>query len=177
MAPVRTYIDHVLRGDFKTTQEHDEAFLTAAKEVCDCINKYPSRPTGVGTFYFGNAQKLINMTVKHVYTHVHSIHTVGYATIRENFRFCHCPLDQEMRTKVWESYKKLFGDEKRRNDLSTSTVFNKAWGNEDFVLDHITKDRMLPSRYMSFQNAIPKIIEKQQGDIFPIEYDFIEWKP
>lgn len=174
--PVKTYINLVLEGKLKTVEEHDEAFLDAAKSVCDKINNYKPRPAGVGMFHFGNAQKLLNMTVKHVYTHAYSIHAAGYSTIREHFRFCHCPLDQEMRAKVWDDYGEIFGKNKRREDLSKAEDFHKAWGNEDFGLDPITKAQTLPSRYMAFQSAIRTIIEKQDGDIFPIEYDFIEWK-
>ena len=174
--PVKTYIDQVLRGDFKTALDHDMALLVATKDVCDKINCYKDRPTGAGTFHFGNAQKLINMTVKHVYTHAYSINAVGYSTMRENFRFCHCPLDQEMRTKVWDSYGKIFDTKERRKTLSTVNEFHKPWGNEDFDKDSQTGKEILPSRYMSFQKAIRAIIEKQNGDIFPIEYDFIEWK-
>lgn len=179
IAPVKTYIDLVLEGKLKNVEEHDEAFLKAAKDVCDEINNYTPRPAGAGIFHFGNAQKLLNMTVKHVYTHMYSIHTVKYGSIRENFRFCHCPLDQEMKSNVWKDYGNTIGPKERKKALLSFDEFNKAWGNEDFGLDKNLKNkdkRTLPLRYMSFQKAVRDIIEKQNGDVFPIEYDFIKWK-
>ena len=177
--PVKAYIDLVLEGKLKTIEEHDKAFLDAAKKVCDAINEYKPRPAGAGIFHFGNAQKLLNMTVKHVYTHMYSIHTVKYGSIRENFRFCHCPLDQEMRSNVWKDYGNTIGTKERKKALRSFDEFHKAWGNEDFGSDQNSENkdtRTLPPRYMSFQKAVRDIIEKQNGDVFPIEYDFIKWK-
>ena len=179
IAPVKTYIDLVLKGKLKTIEDHDQAFLDAAKDVCDAINEYKPRPAGAGIFHFGNAQKLLNMTVKHVYTHMYSIHTAKYGSIRENFRFCHCPLDQEMMSNVWKDYGNTIGTKERKEALPKFDEFHKAWGNEDFGSgsDPEAEDnRILPSRYMSFQKAVRAIIEKQNGDVFPIEYDFIKWK-
>ena len=81
-----------------------------------------------------------------------------------------------MKEKVWDSYGGIFGEKARRDSLSKGEEFHKAWGNEDFDLDEQSKDCVLPSRYMTFQWAVRKIISHNGGDIFPIEYDFIEWK-
>lgn len=177
-ACVKRYIDRVLKGDFKRDDEvdkklHDKVFLQTAIEVCQVINNSPKKPSTAGKFTFGNAQKLMNMTVKHVYAHTYSIHTVGYASIREHFRYCHCPMDQKMMKKVWES----FAQNKQEDELGykSQNSFCKSWGSEDFDVDKGGKE-ILPDRYVSFQNAIKKIISKAGGDVFPIEYDYLVWK-
>lgn len=175
---VKEYIYRVLRGDFEKDDEiiekaHDKAFLETAINVCKVINGYTKKPAGAGRFSFGNAQKLINMTVKHVYAHTYSIHTVGYASIRECFRYCHCPMDSVMLSTIWKEYREIFGLDKRRVALGSD--FCMAWGNEDFEIDK-AGNAVLPSRYKNFQKAILDIIAKEKGNIFPIEYDYIAWK-
>lgn len=174
---VKKYINRVLMGEFEKDDEavkkaHDKAFLETAINVCNAINGYIKKPIGAGRFSFGNAQKLINMTVKHVYAHTYSIHTVGYSSIRERFRYCHCPMDSIMLSTVWKEYRETFGLKERK---ILGSNFGKAWGKEDFEIDKVG-NAMLPTRYTKFQNAILKTIVKDGGNVFPIEYDYIAWK-
>lgn len=173
---VKDYINRVLMGDFRKDDEtvkkdHDKAFLETAINVCNAINGYTKKPRGAGMFSFGNAQKLINMTVKHVYAHTYSIHTVGHSSIRECFRYCHCPMDSIMLSTIWKEYREIFDLSKRK---ILGSDFCKAWGNENFEADTFGK-AILPTRYVNFQKAILEIIAKDGGNIFPIEYDYIAW--
>lgn len=165
---VKEYIDAVLSGRFKTPadkKDHDDLFLATANAVCAAINS--ARPSSCTcTFTFGNAQKLINMTVKHVYAHTYSS-----PAIRECFRNCHCPMDSVMLGNVWKAYKDTFNDKKRKTDLISSDSFHSAWSKEG--TNHPIAD--IPERYEKFQKAILDIIAQNKGDIFPIEYDYIFW--
>ena len=174
---VKKYIDCIVKGDFKnadnaTKTKHEDFFLKTAKEVCNQINNSKFKPTNVsvGNFTFGNAQKLINMTVKHVYAHTYSIHLLDYVPIRDHFRHCHCPMDSIMLGKVWKEYKNVYNQSQRKSDLGDNEYFCQSWGNEDFDLNGGQ-----PFRYKKFQEAIKNIIDKNQGNIFPIEYDYIFW--
>lgn len=167
-ALVRNYIDCILRGDYASPaskSRHDEFFISTANAVCAAINS--ARPSSCDcTFTFGNAQKLINMTVKHVYAHTYSS-----PAIRECFRNCHCPMDSVMLGNVWKAYKDTFNDKKRKTDLISSDSFHSAWSKEG--TNHPIAD--IPERYEKFQKAILDIIAQNKGDIFPIEYDYIFW--
>ena len=169
--PVRKYINSVLAGEFNKDndkQKHEEAFLTTAIDVCNIINQ--NKPDDAeDTFSFGNAQKLINIVSKHVYAHTYSLHFLGETSIRDNFRFCHCPMDSIMLLHVWRAYKKAFGAECRKNDLGND--FLKSWGSEDFVI--IENEIHHPDRYVRYQKAIERL---KGTEIFPIEYDYLVWK-
>ena len=167
-ALVRNYIDCILRGDYASPaskSRHDEFFISTANAVCAAINS--AKPSSCAcTFTFGNAQKLINMTVKHVYAHTYSC-----PKTRECFRNCHCPMDSIMLEKVWKAYKDTFDDKSRKAALISSDYFHSAWSNEGITLPL----SLLPNRYERFQNAIVEIIAKNGGDILPIEYDYLVW--
>lgn len=175
---VKKYIDRVVRGDFKnsdanTKATHEKVFLETAIEVCNKINNSNDKPTNptVGRFTFGNAQKLINMTTKHVYAHTYSMNLLEHDSIRDYFRHCHCPMDSIMLDKVWKEYKNSFDNSIRKKELGNCECFHKSWGNEDFN----TNKQILPCRYKKFQEAINDIIDKNGGNIFPVEYDYIFW--
>lgn len=181
--PVRDYIDRILSGkyakdDCEVEKEHNKDFLETARQVCLAINKErenmltkfkeADRP---GKFHFGNAQKLINMTAKHIYAHTYSINATSKESIRNYFRYCHCPMDSIMLSKVWAEYKTRFDSQQRKKELEPSKDdrFIKAWGNEDF------DNNEFPKRYLNYQTAIKKLIKKDGRNIYPIEYDYVNW--
>ena len=168
--PVKEYINAVLAGKCNDKNIHEEVFLAASKKVCDIINE--KKPKDVeDRFSFGNAQKLLNITVKHIYAHTYSFNFLNQTNIRENFSFCHCPMDSIMLSHVWKKYKEKFNILERRNKLGERDDFLKSWGSEDFEL--INGERVLPKRYVQYQEAI----ERLKGvEIFSIEYDYITWK-
>ena len=76
-----------------------------------------------------------------------------------------------MLDNIWKQYRKMFNESNRKNELGDYTFFYQSWGNEDF--GHNKNE--FPPRYKKFQEAINKIIDEKQGNIFPIEYDYIFW--
>lgn len=164
---VKEYINDVISGNLIDESKHERKFLETAQNVCRAVNS--KKPDSVGLFSFGNAQKLINMVAKHVYAHTYSIHLAcnGSMSIRENFRYCHCPMDSIMLEKIEKAAKD--------NKIELVSNFRKSWGSEDFEKDEDGKVK-IPSRYVSFQKAIKEIIQANNGDIFSIEYDYVEWK-
>lgn len=172
---VKTYINQIINVGFSDKTNHDKVFLKTAKKVCNEINNFKDRPESAGDFHFGNAQKLINMTVKHVYAHTYSIHLASgnSSSIRNHFQYCHCPMDSIMLERVWAEYKDRFKEGKAKEDLGKN--FRKAWGAEDFEAN----GDCAPYRYEAFQSAIKKIISPDEnigGNLYPIEYDYIAWK-
>ena len=166
-ALVRNYIDCILRGDYKDQNakgDHDKFFISTASAICQVINGEEKNKGFKPIFSFGNAQKLINMTVKHVYAHTFSNPTLD----RDCFRHCHCPMDSIMLDKIWKKYKDTF---KNTKALGKSDEFHEAWGTEGGIGPFTA----LPQRYTAFQKAILDIIEVNNGNIFPIEYDYIFW--
>lgn len=178
-AILKCYVDQVLNGRFSSPSEksaHDKTFLETANAICEAINnspKKPSKPNKNGvypdTFSFGNAQKLINMTIKHLYTL-----TYHDANLRDCFMNCHCPMDSIMLKKVYDAYGDAFGKNKKLNYLTTK--FTESWGDEGVDENNIQGTLLtLPDRYDKFQTAITDIIAHYGGDIFPIEFDYIFW--
>ena len=166
---LREYMDKLLSGNFKSKIEHDTYFLDTANSICDIINR-KKHPEAKDTFSFGNAQKLINMTAKYVYTFCYV-----NPEIRDRFRFCHCPMDSIMLDRVWRKYEEEFGTEKRKNDLEKSDDFHKGWGAEGLNDEYgQPKLNAFPHRYELYQNAVKNL--NGDGDLYPIEYDFLIWK-
>lgn len=160
------YIKQLLESGFANQTEHDDVFLNVANMICAEINKFRDTDK-TGEFCFGNAQKLINITVKHCYAFCYHDQN-----LRERFRHCHCPMDSIMLGKVWE---KCDANE-RKSNLGTKKFFLDAWGKEgcdekgnQIVLSEI------PKRYKKFQEAIKDIVKKDNGDVFPIEFDYLVW--
>jgi hypothetical protein len=156
------YICKVLNNEFSSQTNHDKFFLETANKICKEINS--NKPQGIATdiFSFGNAQKLINITVKHMYTFCYRT-----SSLREGFRFCHCPVDAIMLGNVW-------GLCKGRIDLGKREFFCKSWGSEGIIGNSQPELEEFPARYALFQKAIRDLIG--YGDIFPIEFDYIVWK-
>ena len=159
---LKGYIDKILRYGFPSQESHDLSFLETANSICKEINN--KRPCGINTdiFSFGNAQKLINITVKHIYTFCYQT-----PSLRENFRFCHCPLDAIMLGNVWKMCK-------GKIDLGRRKDFCKAWGSEGINNNDQPMLTSFPQRYALFQEAIRCLIG--DGDMFSVEFDYTVWK-
>lgn len=154
---VKSYIDSILDGD-------EPNFYHAAEELCKVINNTE--------FRFGNAQKLINMTVKYIY-----IGAYTNKEYREKFKNCHCPMDSVMIRKVKMDYLNFNGNNTKDGLLQisvgegkTSTDWSKvAWSKIDFCGENQRSIKI----YENFQEMV-KLISEKRG-ISPIEYDFYEW--
>ncbi len=154
---LKTHIDKILNNGFTDPEKYDKDFLETANSICKEI--------GNG-FSFGNAQKLINMTVKHFYS-------ICYydPCLRENFRYCHCPLDSIIIKKVWRMYKDGFGTKARKDKLKGYDFFLAAWGKEG---EGEALTEKFPERYKIFQQAVKDLIG--DGDLYPIEFDYENWQ-
>lgn len=149
---VKKYADKVIEGCYTTdSDKHEKEFCETAQKVCKAINKSKD-------FNFGNAQKLINMTVKYLYA--------GYYEneyLRENFKYCHCPMDRVMLEYVWKEY----GDKEKLNKGIEKGKFKAGWGQEKW------ENGNLPQRYCNFQIAVRELAEERK--LYPIEYDYYIW--
>ncbi|MBE6813074.1 MAG: hypothetical protein E7523_09355 [Ruminococcaceae bacterium] len=165
---LREYIDCIINNKFSSQSDHDVSFIKTANNLCNAINSNRP-PVAEDVFSFGNAQKLINIAVKHTYS-------ICYCApeFRENFRYCHCPLDSVMLNEVWSRYKKSAGTDKRKENLKNAEFFCQSWGNEGQAGDVQPEICDFPERYIKFQNAIREIIG--EGDLYPIEFDYMIWK-
>lgn len=165
---LRKYIDRIINNSFKSQDEHDSYFIKTANGICKTINE--NKPyVAEDVFSFGNAQKLINIMVKYTYSFCYFT-----PELRENFRYCHCPLDSIMLNEVWKRYKENIGAEKRKTTLKNTEFFCQAWGGEGQEGDIQPELYKFPERYLKYQTAIREIIG--EGDLYPIEFDYIVWK-
>ena len=148
---LKKHVDEVLNGSYNDSsqEKYDEDFLTLAKEICIRINN------NGGHFHFGNAQKLINMTLKYFYVMRYKNTDYG-----ERFKYCHCPMDKKLLSYIW--------DTSTINGF-TKTRFTDSWGNEDFE-----KGNCMPERYKAFQEAVMKRT-KEMGMQNRLEYDYYVW--
>ena len=89
---VRRYIVKIFKNELNTKDEHDNSFMEAVKEVINAFEGYKDKDS---SFSFGNAQKLINMTAKYMF-----MATYNRPKLRENFKCCHCPMDNQLINKV-----------------------------------------------------------------------------
>ena len=164
---LRKYIDCILNSDFNSQEEHDSFFITTVNQICRAINN--DKPSfAEDAFSFGNAQKLINIMVKHTYSFCYFT-----PELREKFRYCHCPLDSIMLNEVWKRYKEKLGEKKRKEVLKSTEFFCRPWGNEGqegYVQPEVYE---FPERYLKYQTAIREIIGEE--DLYPIEFDYMVW--
>lgn len=163
---LRQFVDNVLDNRFESQQKYDNELLNLAKVICDKINK-DAEGKGIDInkeetrFTFGNAQKLINMIIKNYY-----ICTYNNSSLKDRFKYCHCPMDRQLLVKVWNNYKTEFS-KKPSIKCNTQDDFSKSWGSLDF------DNGNYPERYNEFQEAVSKLAKKK--NISRLEYDFKEW--
>ena len=162
---LRKYIDKIIfENGFSDQKEHDISFLNTANSICNAINGYIDKPSKVNSvFSFGNAQKLINMTVKHFYALCYS-----NWSLRENFKYCHCPMDGIMLQWVWKKYTNIENCNRAKRSEELGKSFCDSWSNETI------KNNAFPERYKKFQGIIRRWSEKE--GYTPIEFDFIIWQ-
>lgn len=165
---VKGYIIAVLESNFSNQEAHDIVFLQTANQLCKTISASDQRPEGCRDFSFGNAQKLINIAVKYTY-----LRCWENAAMRKKFQYCHCPVDSIMLGRVWKQCKHVPSIE-----LGEQNAFYKAWGSEG-LSDGKTQQELenFPERYTLFQGIVRELIKHHHGTIYPIEFDYIFWKP
>ena len=186
--PLKNHIDSILNGDYDLQQDenvmkeaYDNAFIKLAKDICSFINEEekkkrdeekneetdPEKYKYKGTFTFGNAQKLINMTVKYFY-----ITTFNKdKTEKVKFQYCHCPMDEQMLNIVWKNKIKAANSWYAYG----KDGFKYSWSNEEFLKDNKGK-LSLPKRYSEFQKAVRELVKNDKIATMPIEYDYVNWE-
>lgn len=154
---IEPLIDNVFDNKYSLQEEYDKDFLDITFNICDHINHKANNKN----FTFGNAQKLVNIMLKYFYI-------VSYKndSLKKNFRFCHCPMDQQLLENIWNNRKKLDAN----SEFEKRDEFLKSWGNEDFEVNK-NGEIAYPKRYMLFQQAV----RRAGGDESPIEYDYRQW--
>lgn len=156
---IEPLIHKVLNNEYLSQDEYDEDFLKTTIHICKCINDTAKN----NEFTFGNAQKLINIMLKYFY-----ISSYRNNNSREKFRFCHCPMDQQLLKKIWNNREKIDSD----IILGNYDCFLKSWGKEDFEEDN-NGNIVFPKRYKLFQQAVRCLAEKK--GLNPLEYDYYVW--
>ncbi|MBR6916919.1 MAG: hypothetical protein IKN38_01925 [Clostridia bacterium] len=183
---LKTHINAIIGGSFENQEEYDLVFCHIAFLICKAINDCKTNNhKDSGPFEFGNAQKLINMTVKYFYIAAYG----NNRELRERFKYCHCPVDEKMISRVWTEKSK--SDKKRNNAKFINYEGGKEFSREDFLIgwSNLKEDENIDVEnytlkedgwYHSFQELVREIIRDRtntKGDpIIPIEYDYIFWK-
>ena len=142
------FVQNVIKNAFLDQDSFDKSFTKIAEDLCNVINQ----KAGDKEFSFGNAQKLINIMTKYFYIQ-------GYmnSSIRTGFKFCHCPMDNQLLERV----KKETGD----------SIFNNGWGDLNF--DQVNGKNVLPNKYLRFQEEVRKLAAND--GLTAIEYDYWVW--
>ncbi len=161
---VKKHVTEILGGKYYKLKQsdYDADFLSLANYIVEHINYIDQ-----GEFTFGNAQKLINMTVKYCYI---KYFNGNLQEARDIFEYCHCPLDQQMLKKVWDKQSSYL---KQDTKGYTKTAFLMSWGAEK-----VTTEERLPQRYLDYQDAVRRIIDEYKEEPKPrnpIEYDYCMW--
>ena len=158
---VEKYINSIL--NFKEVSLEE-----TAKEICDKV--------GEKAFTFGNAQKLINMTAKYLYS-------VCYFDISKRNKFEHfdCPLDRQMKEAVVKKYKKAVKSGLIDSDNSILKInWDKvAWSK--LTTDECEEINTIEA-YRAYQKMVTLLANCEDPDgkekpekLFPLEYDFWLW--
>ena len=158
-----TLYKKLLDDEYTSQEDYDKDLLKFIELMCNEVNSF----TQNNKFTFGNAQKFFNIAAKEFYK---SIILCGkYNSMRNNFRFCHCPQDQQLIQLIWKQRKLL----PNYINLGSRKEFNKSWGKENF------ENYIYPKRYLIFQEAVNYFCEQlinNHGDIInSIEFDFDNW--
>ncbi len=148
---VKEFVNNILDGKYKKIgkrDEYDKDFCELALNVTEIL---PPK------FTLGNAQKLINMTIKYFY-----IMTYHNPKLRGNFVNCHCPMDSQLIKTVRKQYCKK--NKKRKwPALPSGTRWSQVQDLKGGV-------------YKVFQDEIRKFCDEQNNECLnPIEYDYKNW--
>lgn len=139
------FVQKIIENRFVDQSSFDKAFIKAAGDLCNVINT----KAGNDEFSFGNAQKLINIMTKYFY-----IQAYRNPSIRDGFKYCHCPMDNQLLKKVKEETK--------------DPIFNDGWGDLKFV--KVNGENIFPEKYLKFQETVRRLAHKD--GLTAVEYDY-----
>lgn len=165
---VWSYIEgiHTNKG-YKDKDEHDAIFLKTAKKVIEAFKEYR---TGDSSFTFGNAQKLINMTAKYIALGIYM------DDCKENFQYCHCPMDGIMIEKVIAllegrgGIRKKFGLEKRG---WKGVLRDTAWSKIEDSKEGYDRFQLIVDALGGDESVLEEL--GAQGPVSRLEFDFYVW--
>jgi hypothetical protein len=182
---VRVYINKIFKNELRTKEEHDKRFKEAAKEVIDAFKGYTDNDS---SFSFGNAQKLINMTAKYMF-----MATYDRPELRDNFKCCHCPMDNQLINKVAkyvgllvEEYQEItmeYAGEllkgyacKRKQKGDWAKLESFGWSKLKSEKERAIYDTYQETiRFLSSNTTILKERIGVDGPLSPLEFDFYAW--
>ena len=159
-ALVYKFVDSVMCGIYISQNQYDSNFNACVEEMIRCFN-------GSIAFTFGNAQKIINITLKFLYINCYSS-----ISLRDNFKFCHCPLDRKVKENAWIELKSLKKQEMEQSELKeydglltpeNRKILNQPW----------SKLESKNGQYELYQRII--VFLSGRRGIYPLEYDFMSW--
>ena len=154
---VRAYIDGILNGE-------NPDFYAFAERLRDSFNKCEEKNGCKILFSFGNAQKLINITVKFMYLAAYS----NYAPMRSRFQNCHCPLARKMGARVKREICKIRDSQIPKAELPDSIleiIKRDSWKGFDGAWSQIKEED-----YKDYQAVVRYLAAKE--NLIPLEYDF-----
>lgn len=162
---VRAFTLDLLNGRI-ANEVFDKRFKELLQEVENSFKRY----LGNEQFTFGNAQKLVNMTIKYVY-----LTTYQQPDRRKYFTKCHCPMDSIIKAKVWKELKNQeplqnAELENRRQELIAKIKMNKK--EYDMGWSKVLSTNKL--QYELFQNAVCFLAELH--GLTALEYDYVFWQ-
>lgn len=142
----------------KIINNNEFDYYDIAKKLCNSFDKFID-PKGNSKvqFNFGNAQKLLNMTMKYLY-----IMCYKNNELRKNFKNCHCPMDRIMIDKVKREFKSFQREEREKLKGKLKSI---SWSRLTF------EDKDI---YQQYQEAVKFLADKE--NLYPLEYDYFLWK-
>lgn len=154
---------------YELREQHDASFFATAENV---INAFAGYGNDDSSFGFGNAQKLINMTVKYMF-----ISAYQDSNKAKLFDQCHCPMDGIMVDKVAKLAGRLVdeGEDGLRASLENFAYKRPRahdWAAKDEVRwSKLTLENLKP--YEDFQEVVRALAERE--GLSPLELDFCVW--
>ena len=153
---------------YKDKDEHDAIFLKTVKKVIEAFEGYRD---GDSSFTFGNTQKLINMTAKYIALGIYM------DDCRENFQYCHCPMDGIMVDRVTKLAGRLVdeGEEGLRTSLE-KFAYKRPRAHDWAAKGEVRWSKLtLENRklYEGFQKVVRALAERE--GLSPLELDFCVW--
>ena len=153
---VKGYVDNIIKGT-------PDDFYDIAMRLVNSFNMFEKTNGMKELFTFGNAQKLINITVKFMY-----IVSYNNVEMQQLFANCHCPLDRKMGGFVKKELKKLRMYKSLPRDIVT-IIDNNLWKKWDGTWSKVSVES-----YRQYQTVV-MYLSKKEG-VIPIEYDYIHFK-
>lgn len=161
----KKYIDGILSGEnpdiYTTAYDLEKSFQNFINNNLHSI-EYKSKNGQLSkpVFRFGNAQKLLNMLAKNMFVLVYQ-----NESLRDNFKHCHCPMDNVMIKTVKDELKKDCTKEAKNLLLEFKKSENSSWSRIE--QNDITQ-------YEKFQKCVSYLAAKE--GVSSVEYDYLMWK-